>query len=166
VSFEVFAQQDGGCDVVEVLRRAAASRKVSCFRHRLPSLPAGEALVGQFDGEAQIFSDARGKCSRFVRHFAGFAGDVQRMAHEDTRDAVLRANVAKEGEVGAAIFAIENGERARGEAELVGNGETDALTAIVERKDALRRGAGRRHRWRGLGHRMFERNESVNHRAS
>ena len=140
---------------------------ISTFQvHRLCCLPAGEPLVGEFDGEAQIFLNARGKRGRFVRHFAGFAGDVQRMAHDDTRDAVCRANAAESCEIAAAILALENLQRAGGEAELVGNGEADALAAVVEREDALRRATGRRYGWRGLGHRVFERNESVNHRAS
>src|ERR1700735_52776 len=72
---------------------------------------------------------------RFVRHEAGLAGHVQRMAHEDTRNAMLSANFTQAPQVVAAVCAEECNKRLGSKAKLVRKGETDPLAAIIKSKD-------------------------------
>ena len=126
---------------------ATSSRRPEFFLRRdefrdsaisLLGLPAGQAFVREFHFDFEFFSDASGERRRFVRHFPGFAGDVQRMAHENTRNAVFGANGAKASEVIAAVLAAENHERSSGDSEFVGKGEADAFAAVIERQNARR----------------------------
>ncbi len=67
---------------------------------------------------------------------AGGAVGVQGIADQEDFDFVL-ADEARDGfEVGAKGGAVEGEERLRGEAERVGDGETDAAVADVEREGA------------------------------
>jgi len=101
-----------------------------------------QEIVREFDRELEIFCDARREGSGFIRHFAGFTGDMERMAHENTRNAMFRANGAKAREVFAAIFAGEDEQGLRGEAEFVREGEADAFAAVVEGQNARERVCG------------------------
>src|ERR1700735_4942032 len=72
---------------------------------------------------------------RSARHEAGLAGHVQRMAHEDTRNAMLSANFTQAPQVVAAVRAEECNKRLGSKAKLVRKGETDPLAAIIKSKD-------------------------------
>jgi len=56
---------------------------------------------------------------------------MQRMAHENTHNSVLGANISKVAKEFAAVLAMENHERPGGALKVVGDGETDALRAVV-----------------------------------
>jgi hypothetical protein len=60
------------------------------------------------------------------------------MAHEDTRNGMLPANLAQAAQIVAAIGAQEGGERLGGEAEFVRKCKTDSLAAIIDRQDTSR----------------------------
>src|ERR1700691_4107270 len=55
------------------------------------------------------------------------------MAHENTRNGMLPANLAQAAQIVAAIGAQEGGERLGGEAEVVRKCKTDSLVARIRR---------------------------------
>jgi hypothetical protein len=69
---------------------------------------------------------------------------MQRVAHEDTRDALFSANIAEAAEIVAAIRALQHQERLRGYLHFVGDSEADSLAAVVERQNPAKLGFGRR----------------------
>jgi hypothetical protein len=100
------------------------------------SFGGGQALVPQMDGEGEGGAEGFGKCLGFGGLRAEVAGHVQRIADDDGH-AVEFAEEAAEGfEVLFQIPADEGEDRLRGEAELIGDGYTDAAVAKIEAKVA------------------------------
>jgi hypothetical protein len=62
------------------------------------------------------------------------------VAHEDTRDALFSANVAKPAEILAAIRALHHQERLRGYLQFVRDSQSNPLAAVVNRKNPARPG--------------------------
>jgi hypothetical protein len=97
----------------------------------------GETLVEEMVGEGGMsFLQGLSEGLGFGRLWAGPAVGVEGIADEEDLDLVL-ANEASDGfEVGAESGAVESEERLCGEAEGVGDGETDSAVANVERERA------------------------------
>src|SRR5271156_4580646 len=65
---------------------------------------------------------------------------MQRVAHEDTRDALFSANLAEAAEIVAAIHAFQDQKRLRRELQFVGESQADSLAAVVNRQNPARPG--------------------------
>src|ERR1700675_3312705 len=65
---------------------------------------------------------------------------MQRVAHEDTRDALFSANFAEAAEIVAAIHAFQDQKRLCRELQFVGESQADSLAAIVNRQNSARPG--------------------------
>ena len=97
----------------------------------------GEALVEEMDGESGVglagcFRQGLGEGLGFGSLGAGCAVGVDWIADEEDFDFVLADEAGDGFEIGAEGGAVEGEERLRGEAEGVGDGETDAAVADVE----------------------------------
>ena len=100
-------------------------------------LLGGVALVEQMVGERGMgFSKGRGEGLRFSCLGAGGAVGVERVSDEEDFDAVLTNEAGDGFEVGTERGAVDGEEGLRDQAERVGDGETDAAVANVEREDA------------------------------
>ena len=97
----------------------------------------GEALVEEMVGESGMgFLEGLGEGLGFGGLGAGGAVGVERIADEEDFDFVLADESGDGFEIGAERGAVEGEEGLRGEAEGVGDGETDAAVADVEREGA------------------------------
>jgi len=110
----------------------------------------GEALVEKMVSEGGMgFAQGGGEGVGFGGLGAGRAVCVERVADEEDFDFVLADEAGDGFEVGAERGAVESEEGLGGEAEGVGDGETDAAVAYVEREDS------------GMGHGVSVRNGRV-----
>jgi hypothetical protein len=97
------------------------------------------ALVEQMVGERGMrFSEGSGEGLCFGGLRAGCAVCVERVSDDEDFDAVLADEAGDGFEVGTERSAVDREERLRDQAERVGDGETDAAVANVEREDAGR----------------------------
>lgn len=96
----------------------------------------GEALVPEVDGEGKGGAEGFGEGLGLGGEGADIAGEVERMA-EDNSGAVVPAEEAAEGaEVLLWVFAAEGEDGLGGQAELVGDGDTDAAGPKIEAEEA------------------------------
>ena len=99
----------------------------------LVSLPAGEALVPQVDGQAGQRAEFSGESLDSGGARALVAGDVQRIADDDAGDGVAAGYAGDGAEVVARIAAgFERHDGLSREAEFIGHGDADAPGAHVE----------------------------------
>ena len=103
----------------------------------------GETLVEKMVGEGGVsLLQSLGEGLGFGGLGAGGAVGVERVADEEDFDVVLADEAGDGFEVGAEGGAVEGEERLGGESEGVGDGETDAAVAYVERESAGMRHEG------------------------
>lgn len=96
----------------------------------------GEALVPEVDGEGKGGAEGFGEGLGLGGEGADIAGEVERMA-EDNSGAVVPAEEAAEGaEVLLWVFAAEGEDGLGGQAELVGDSDADAAVAKIEAQQA------------------------------
>ena len=97
----------------------------------------GQALVEKMMGEGGVLGlEGPGEGLGFCGLRAGRAVGMEGVADDESRDVVLADEAGDGFEVGAECGAVEGEERLGGEAERVGDGETDAAVTDVEREDA------------------------------
>ncbi len=107
----------------------------------------GEPLVEEVDGErgvagGQMVAQGVGEGEGLDGLGAGGAVGVEGVADDEDLDGVLADEAGDGFQVGAEMGAVDGEEGLRGEAELVRDGEADALVADVESQSA------------GVGHRQ------------
>jgi hypothetical protein len=112
-----------------------------------------EALVEEVVGEGGVgFTEGVGEGLGLGCLGAGGAVDVEGVADEKGFDLVLADEAGDSFEVSAEGGAVEREEGLGGEAERVGDGETDAAVADVQRESAgVRHGVSVRGKWRLAG---------------
>ena len=104
---------------------------------QMVSLAGGEALVDEVVLERGVsLAEGGGECLCFECLRACGAVRLQRIADQNDLHFVLAQEASNGFEVGAERGAVEGEERARGEAELIGDGEADAFVADVECESA------------------------------
>ncbi len=101
-------------------------------------LGGGKALVPQVDGEVELFADLFGEGLGLGGLRALIAGHIEGVSDDSLGDGVLAQDAGYGLHVGTAIGAVKGEEGLRGEAEGIGEGDTDAAVAYVETDDALR----------------------------
>jgi hypothetical protein len=101
------------------------------------SVMGGEAFVEEMEREVGVgFSEGFGEGDSFDGLRAIGAVGVEGVADYDDFDAVLTDKSGDGFKVGALVGAVQGEERLRGEAEGIGDCETDALVTYVERECA------------------------------
>mgnify|MGYP001551720941 CR=1 FL=1 len=92
----------------------------------------GQPLVPEVHGQGESSAQSVREDLSLRRLGADVAGHVERMA-EDDGGAVVSAKQAAEGfQVGFRIFPHQGQDRLRGQAELIGDGNTDAAISEIE----------------------------------
>ncbi len=95
-------------------------------------LAGGEALIQKMVGEGRVgLAEGGGEDERLAGLRTGRAIRVKRVADHDDLDRVLADEAGDGFEVGAETGAVQRKERPRGQAQLVGDSEADALVANV-----------------------------------
>src|SRR5580704_8721789 len=100
----------------------------------------GDLCCATICSASQLVLQTFGKLRGFVRHFAGLASEVQRVAHEDTRDAMFSANFPQPSEIVATVRAHQSEQRLPRHLELVGNCKAHSFSAIVNCQNSARLG--------------------------
>jgi hypothetical protein len=141
VAGEEALEEEGGGDLVDEVLAVEAVRAARPRAEELVGVVGGEALIEEMVGEGGVGgAELVGEGEGLEGLRAGRAVGVERVADEQGFDLVLADEAGDGFEVGAEVGAVQSEEGLRGEAEIVGDGEADALVADVEREDA------------GLGH--------------
>ncbi len=83
-----------------------------------------------------MLREALGEARCLCGHFGWSAVKAERQADDDAAHLMLAGEQTKPAEVVAAICACKRYKRTRGDAQLIGNREAEALAAVVNRKDA------------------------------
>jgi hypothetical protein len=96
----------------------------------------GEALVPEVDGEGEGFAERLGEGVGSGGLGADVAGHIEGIAEDDGRAAVFAEKAAEGFEVLFQVFTDQGEEGLSGEAELVGDGDTDAAGAEIEAQKA------------------------------
>ena len=96
----------------------------------------GEPLVPEVDGEREGLAEGAGKGAGEGGLGADVAGKMQRIADDDGGAAVFAEETAEGSEVLLRIFADQGEDGLGGEAEFVGDGDTDAAAAEIEAEEA------------------------------
>jgi len=104
----------------------------------------GEALIPEVDGKREGFAEGFREGLGFGCLRAEIARHVEWIAEDDGFAAELAEEAPERFEVLPRIFVDEGENGLRGQAELIGNGDTDAATAVIESEVAG-----------GHGHRMI-----------
>jgi hypothetical protein len=99
-------------------------------------LGGGEALVPEVDGEGEGLAERPGKSVRSGGLGANVAGHIEGIAEDDGGAAVFAQQAAKGFKVLLLIFADQGEDGLGGEAEFVGDGDTDAAGAEIEAQEA------------------------------
>jgi hypothetical protein len=98
--------------------------------------PRSEPLVHQAHRQTQFLVQPPGEPRRLFRHFAHRAVEVQRPAHHDGAHFVPPDNLPQAAEVVAPVRAHQRGQRARGQAQLVGERQAQPALAVIYRQQA------------------------------
>ncbi len=115
---------------------------VAGFIENLVSFAGSQPLVPQVNGQAGQRAQFGGKGLSFSGLGADAAGQIQRIAHHDARDAKAAAEAGKRAQVFALIaLALQRQNRLRRQAQLVRDGYADAAVADVEGEIARMRGS-------------------------
>ena len=153
---EAFEEQGGGDLVDDVLAveaggMAGGAGGVAGEVEEGVGVVGGETLVEKMVGEGGVsVVQGLGEGLGFGGLGAGGAVGVERVADEEDFDVVLADEAGDGFEVGAEGGAVEGEEGLGGETERVGDGETDAAVANVERESAgMRHGVSVRGESRG-----------------
>jgi hypothetical protein len=88
------------------------------------------------DGEVELCADLLGEGLGLGSLRALVAGHVERIADDGFGDGVLTKDAGYGLHVGSTVGAVQGEERLRGEAEGIGEGDTDAAVADIEADDA------------------------------
>ena len=88
------------------------------------------------NGEGEFFAEHFGEIAGFFGGSAVGAAEAEWESDDDFADFVVIEDLAEGGEVGAFVFAEERGKALRGDAEGVGDSETDAAGAEVDSEDS------------------------------
>jgi hypothetical protein len=109
-------------------------------------LGGGEALVPKMDGEVEVTAQVFGEGLHFFCAGAFGSAHAEGVSDDDFGDAELVDNFGKSLKIGAFIAAVEGFDALGGDAERVGDGESDAARADVESQNAAADGrySGRR----------------------
>ncbi len=117
---------------------------VAGFIENAVSLFGGEPLVPHLDEQASEVAKFRREGLGSGGARAYFAGEVQGIAHDNPDDAESAGKTRKGAQILAgAAAALEREHRLGGEAQLVGNSDTDAFRSDIEREEARRAGCVR-----------------------
>lgn len=132
-----FQDEDGGDLVDEVLAVdacgvAGGAGDAAGFVEQGVGLAGGEALIEEVMLQCGMcLAEGVGEGLRFCGLWAGGAVGMEWAADDENLDLVLADETSDGFEVGAERGAVEGEERARGEAELVGDSDADALVADI-----------------------------------
>ncbi len=133
---EAFEEEGGGYLVDEVLAGDAVGLAGARAEEGV-GVVGGEALVEEVVGQGGVsFFEGFGEGEGFGGLRAGCAVGVERVAYKEGFDVVLADEAGDGFEVGAEMGAVEGEEGLGGEAERIGDGQSDALVADVECEDA------------------------------
>jgi len=101
-------------------------------------LPTGEALVHHFDRQAELLVDTLTKTGRFFGHVASRAVEAEGKADDDLPDRVFTDKFAEAAHVFVAVDAGHGGEWTGLRVARLGDGDADADSAVIQRKDSRR----------------------------
>lgn len=105
----------------------------------LVGLASGEPFIPEMDWEPGERAQLGGKLLRFRGARAGFAGEMERVADDDGGDGETAREAGDGTKVVAAVAVdFEREDRLGGEAEFIGDGDTDAFDAYIEAEVARR----------------------------
>ena len=105
---------------------------VARFVEELMGFARGEALVPEVDAKTSELAQFGGELLRFDGARARFARKLERVAYHDAGNGVAAGKPGDGTQVVAAVAMNFEGENGLGgEAELVGNGNADALCADI-----------------------------------
>lgn len=132
--------EDGGDlvdDIFSVARTAADGVEMAV------GLGGTEALIPQMDGELKFGAEIVGEFFRREGARATVAGEMNGPSNDNRRAGVAPQQAAQRAQIVARIGMDDGEQRLRGQAELIGDGNTNAARAVIEAenaRDRLRRG--------------------------
>ena len=138
---KAFENEDGG-DLID-----DGAMLLTGFAHGVQltvGLAGGEALIGEVDGEAEGGAELFGEGLGLEGLRTYFSGHVEGIADDELRDVVFAQEAANGLEIRVGGAAMEGKEGLDGEAERIGDGETDAFAADIEGEEARGKDGGRR----------------------
>jgi hypothetical protein len=127
-------QDQHGGDAIDFAFAGEAVFAVAGIVEYAVSLSASEALVPEVDGKTEPRAEFLSEGGDFLRLRPGLARHIQRIAKNDLCDGVLLNQVPEFSEVGAFRGAVKGLKGLRGYAKRVGDGQTDATSAEIERE--------------------------------
>lgn len=98
----------------------------------------GEAFVPEVDGEGEGGTEGIGEGLGLGGERANIAGEMEGVAEDDGGAAIFTEEAAEGAEVLLRAFAVEGEDGLGGDAELVGDGDTDAAGTEIESEEARR----------------------------
>jgi hypothetical protein len=114
---------------------AAADTHVG-FAQEAVSLRRGEALVPEVNGELEVAMEFLGKNGGLFGLNALGAAHAKRKSDNKLGNFILINDALESGQVGALIFSANGSETLGGDAERIGDGESDGLGTDVEAEKA------------------------------
>ena len=138
---KAFEDEDGG-DLIDDVAMLLAG-----FAHGVQlavGLAGGEALIGEVDGQTEGGAELFGEGLGLQGLRAYLSGHVEGIADDELRDVVFAQKAADGLEIRVGGAAMEGKEGLDGEAERIGDGETDAFAADIEGEEARGKDGGRR----------------------